>query len=160
VSFNDIIGMHLRRVGVDTSSQPAQTSKLLPVLHTAKELQEDPAFIRDRGESAIGAGLRNSCWVPGHSARVANFGKLRGYNSCAAIPYRESCMPCLNQYVKFAAGIHKQGNQDREPGVLKCGTGLQIQQFVENHGRTKNPWPFPAFAVPSWQEKWLIRLPD
>jgi len=40
--------------------------------------------MRGRGESAIGAGLRNSCWVPGHSAMVVNFAKLPGYNSCAA----------------------------------------------------------------------------
>ena len=86
MSFNGIFGMPLGRVGVDTTKQPAQSSKLFAVLDTAKGLQEDPAFLRDRGESAIGAGPRNSCWVPRHYARVVNFGKFGGYNSCAASP--------------------------------------------------------------------------
>jgi hypothetical protein len=86
VSFNDIIGTQLGRVGVDTIKQPAQPSRLFAVLDTAKGLQEVPAFIRDRGESAVGVVLRNSCWVPGHSATVVNFAKIRGYNSCAASP--------------------------------------------------------------------------
>lgn len=146
MSFNDIIGIWLGRVGVDNTRLPARTSKLFAVPDTSKRFQEDPAFLRDRGESAIGAGIRNSCWVPGHSTPVVNFGKFRCYNVDAASPIQRILYALFKSIRKVPSGIHKQRQSGSSIRHIKMRNPPTNTAVCWESGRTRKSMAFPCIC--------------
>jgi hypothetical protein len=106
--------------------------------------------MRDRGESAIGAVLGNSCWVPGHSATVVNFGKFRGYNSCAASPIRRILYALFKSIRKIrcrnpqtgAIGIEKPAYRNVEPA---CKFSSLLRKWMDK--KIHGPSPHLLFLL-------------